>query len=37
MKNGGGSHIDYYTLRYLIDRLNGSTRQESRKIRATAS
>lgn len=23
MKNGGGSHIDYYVAKYLIDRLNG--------------
>lgn len=23
MKNGGGSHIDYYTLKYLMDRLHG--------------
>ena len=23
MKNGGGSHLDYYTLKYLMDRLNG--------------
>jgi ornithine cyclodeaminase/alanine dehydrogenase-like protein (mu-crystallin family) len=23
MENGGGSHIDYYVAKYLIDRLNG--------------
>lgn len=23
MKNGGGSHIDYYVAKYLVDRLNG--------------
>ena len=23
MKNGGGSHIDYFTARYLMDRLQG--------------